>query len=65
MNAEQKGQCYLCNTARKLVVDHNHLNGKVRHLLCDLCNRGLGYFKDNPEVLRSAATYVEEVSLSV
>lgn len=61
----QNGQCYLCSSKSKLVVDHDHKTGKVRRLLCDLCNRGLGYFKDNPEVLIAAADYVKQVELSV
>lgn len=65
MSIKQGAKCYLCGKQSKLVIDHSHLTGKVRHLLCDLCNRGLGYFKDNPAVLRAAADYVEEVSLSV
>ena len=65
MEKEQKGVCYLCknpSTTKKrvLVVDHDHETGKVRRLLCDKCNRGLGYFLDNPAVLRAAADYVEE-----
>ncbi len=39
----------------KLLVDHNHNTNTVRELLCDLCNRGLGYFGENPEYLREAA----------
>lgn len=39
-------------------VDHCHSTGKVRGMLCDKCNRGLGYFKDNPKSLRMAAEYI-------
>ena len=61
----QGKKCYLCKSSKKLVVDHDHNTGKVRGLLCDLCNRGLGYFKDNPDVLIAAAKYVKQVPLSV
>lgn len=61
MYEAQDGKCYLCGfpEGRNLAVDHCHSTGDVRRLLCSRCNQALGLFKDNPEVLRKAATYVE------
>ena len=40
-------------------VDHDHSTGRNRGMLCARCNLALGYFKDNPELMRKAAEYVE------
>lgn len=45
---------------RGLVVDHCHTNKKVRALLCDGCNRGLGSFRENVKALIGAAKYVRK-----
>ncbi len=62
----QGGVCKICQkvckTWNRLSVDHCHITGKVRGLLCAACNRGLSCFCDNAEVLRSAAVYLEEVA---
>jgi hypothetical protein len=55
----QGGLCAICRTEPAQHVDHDHATGAVRALLCFNCNGGLGQFKDDPEVLRAAADYVE------
>lgn len=65
MYEAQHGECKICSRAlsdtnfRKTHIDHNHLTGIVRGLLCPSCNLALGKFQDNPEILRRAAVYVE------
>ena len=61
---EQNYQCMICkadqcNTGQNFAVDHDHKTGAVRGLLCQACNTALGKFKDNPELLRRAARYLE------
>lgn len=64
----QDGKCLICKVelmprGRKknsAAVDHNHQTGAVRGLLCRLCNHGLGAFRDNPNILQSAAKYLED-----
>lgn len=53
--------CAICGTHEgRLHADHDHRNGRVRAALCSACNHGLGHFYDKPELMRAAASYVEE-----
>jgi hypothetical protein len=45
---------------RYMPVDHCHTSGKVRKLLCSACNKALGGFKDNADILRKAALYIDK-----
>lgn len=64
MYKAQEGKCLICkqheDTVGTLNIDHCHTTGKVRGLLCKRCNMGIGYFKDNVELLRKAAKYLEK-----
>jgi len=44
---------------RELSVDHNHETNKIRGLLCNHCNIGLGNFKDSTTLLSLAIEYLE------
>ena len=53
--------CAICNQTepdRKLCIDHDHVTGKVRGLLCNPCNTALGLFKDNLTHLQRAIDYL-------
>ena len=61
--AKQQGKCAICGNPpkkRSLVVDHNHVTGKVRALLCGLCNSGIGMLGDDPERCIKAAEYLRD-----
>ena len=61
---DQNNSCAICGyefgqKKGDMKVDHCHTNGNVRGLLCDLCNRGLGFFRDNVDNLKSAINYLD------
>lgn len=64
MLEDQGHRCAICNSTKTgrndtwFCVDHDHTTGKVRGLLCNTCNRGLGLFKDDPTVLTNAINYL-------
>lgn len=55
---ETTKQCVICGSEERLVVDHDHKTGKIRGMLCNHCNRGLGHFRDDPTLLEFAAQYL-------
>tara|TARA_B100002049_G_C16085532_1_gene379307 strand:- start:4765 stop:5568 length:804 start_codon:yes stop_codon:yes gene_type:complete len=74
MKEEQKGRCFICNSVgmiiskfgkERLAVDHCHKTGNVRRLLCHNCNRALGLAKDDPRLLRLAASYLREFNTNI
>lgn len=60
LRALQNETCPICKEPLPKVphVDHSHVTGVVRGLLCRSCNTGLGLFRDSPQVLMAAATYL-------
>lgn len=54
----QDGLCLVCLAEPATHIDHNHETGLFRGLLCENCNRGLGMFHDDPDVLVAAAEYL-------
>lgn len=65
----QRGVCAICKKketslfngkVKKLSVDHCHNTNIVRGLLCNSCNRGLGYFIDSVDILKNALIYLKK-----
>lgn len=61
----QGGACAICKApghyrGEHIPIDHCHITGEVRGLLCDRCNQGIGKFKDSSELLTAAIKYLEK-----
>lgn len=63
MKEAQNNNCAICNNpldhALHTHIDHCHETKIVRGILCRKCNQGLGFFCDDPTILRAAADYIE------
>ena len=63
---DQNGLCKVCDTANpgtssgRFVIDHDHVSGVRRGLICHHCNLGLGHFFDNPKIMAKAQVYIYE-----
>lgn len=65
----QQGKCKICDQYYEygkvgqmngLHLDHSHITGKARGLLCGHCNRGIGFFNDNDEIILNAYNYLKD-----
>jgi hypothetical protein len=59
----QGGACAICKTPaadldRRICVDHDHVTGGVRGLLCSNCNSAIGKLQDDPDVVAAALAYL-------
>lgn len=62
MYDSQQGICPICESHFErwfLGVDHSHETGKIRDLLCQQCNSGLGCYQDSVETMKKAVAYLE------
>lgn len=68
LEIQQQGECRICGNpetevtngkSQRLSVDHDHVTGMVRGLICRNCNRGMGTLNDDPVYLRRCAEYLE------
>jgi hypothetical protein len=68
---KQEGVCAICRGPEtypgreRLAVDHCHATGIVRGLLCNHCNRAIGFLRENPEVVDRAANYLRQAQEAV
>lgn len=53
-------KCAMCGRYDNLIIDHCHLTGKFRGLICRFCNFILGRFKDDPSILHKAQKYLNQ-----
>ena len=65
MLVAQEFKCAICgkhqlDNKKRLSVDHCHVTGRIRGLLCSGCNRCLGLLQDNADVLKKAIIYLKE-----
>jgi hypothetical protein len=67
MLRDQNGRCAICGELEttelrgkvwSLSVDHDHVTGQIRGLLCRRCNSMLGHVQDNPSLLEKAIAYL-------
>lgn len=52
-------RCQLCKRRGWLVVDHNHITGMIRGLLCHRCNMAISGPWDDNEWRRAANAYLD------
>ena len=64
---DQQGVCAICEkeiyNPQDAYVDHNHVTGKIRGILCSECNLGLGIFKDSIMGVERALNYLKEADV--
>jgi hypothetical protein len=70
MLKEQNGVCAICSRAetskhqngkvKGLSVDHNHITGEIRQLLCSNCNLAIGLIGDNLSLAKKVINYLKK-----
>lgn len=75
LSVAQNHRCAICGTPqperlwsrdkKRLSIDHDHLTGAIRGLLCGACNSGLGLLKDDLTRLVKAVQYLQKPPASV
>lgn len=63
LKSDQKGVCAICKSdpkGKEFCVDHDHITGKVRALLCGKCNSAIGLLSDSSDLALRAAGYLKQ-----
>ena len=65
MKSNQGDRCAICckhedDLYKDLCVDHCHVSGKVRKLLCAKCNSALGFLDENIQNAKNLLKYLED-----
>lgn len=61
---QQDGRCAICMKRavnRRLAVDHDHITGRIRGLLCYWCNKYLGIWEQDPIALNNLILYARDI----
>jgi hypothetical protein len=65
MLLKQNYCCAICKSSNsgdkrssRLSIDHCHISGSIRGLLCSSCNKAIGLMKDSPEIFSAAIRYL-------
>lgn len=61
---DQNNCCAICyskfENSKFRHIDHDHNTGKIRGILCNKCNSGIGCFRDNINYLYNAINYIRK-----
>ncbi len=60
---DNAGVCAICGGVHLLCIDHSHATGRVRGVLCRMCNSALGLFKDSERNLQEAIKYLGNTNI--
>ena len=52
--------CGICESTDDLVLDHCHKSGRIRGVLCRLCNSGIGKLRDDAALVRNALMWLTD-----
>ena len=60
MVLKQDNKCYICEDYKEILyIDHNHITGEIRKLLCRDCNSALGLIKESKKTINNMKKYIE------